>query len=143
MGQRGGVVCTRRLRITTKSKSCAPWRCATAEEAYIVPLDGPGCGHSKLWPTRAMLAVPAGGAIYMLFVAHADCALHQHTTDHLGPFVLDLSVIVDFAQHGIEMGNKFASRLWFTYSCMMSYAKTHPLRANASHTAVCLCDTPS
>merc|ERR1712217_601902 len=70
-------------------------------------------------------------------------ALHQHTTDHLGPFVLDLSVIVDFAQHGIEMGNKFASRLWFTYSCMMSYAKTHPLRANASHTAVCLCDTPS
>merc|ERR1712217_103753 len=72
-----------------------------------------------------------------------NCALHQHTTDHLGPFVLDLSVIVDFAQHGIEMGNKFASRLWFTYSCMMSYAKTHPLRANASHTAVCLCDTPS
>merc|ERR1712066_404518 len=73
--QRGGVVCTRRLRITTKSKSCAPWRCATAEEAYIVPLDGPGCGHSKLWPTRAMLAVPAGGAIYMLFVAHGRLRL--------------------------------------------------------------------
>merc|ERR1712217_519649 len=73
--QRGGVVCPRRLRITTKSKSCAPWSCATAEEAYIVPLDGPGCGHSKLWPTRAMLAVPAGGAIYMLFVAHGRLRL--------------------------------------------------------------------
>merc|ERR1711972_1122991 len=33
------------------------------------------CGHSKLWPTRAMLAVPAGGAIYMLFVAHGRLRL--------------------------------------------------------------------